>query len=190
MPGMRCVASLLLLFAILLGGLLGCGNDDEAAPAGPKPSLGAPRPVPSATPHEAMDDLEQPVAHRLAPRLLDDGLTLQYVECPRWSGAVPVVLECKGYVDGVVGTVVVELSRRTAGRVEFDARLEEGVLAVRRLEQRLERGGYTGVDCGGTRAYPARAGMRISCTAHKGEHLSHVVATVVDRRGAVRIEDY
>jgi len=137
-----------------------------------------------------MDDLEQPVAQRLASRLEDDGLTLEYVECPPWSGKVPTVLECKGYVDGVVGEVVVELSHRERGRVEFDARLEAGVLAMTRLVERLEREGYRDVDCGPTRAYPARVGMRIRCRAHKGDEAAHVVATVVDRHGAVRIQDY
>jgi hypothetical protein len=137
-----------------------------------------------------MDDLEQPVAESLAPRLEDDGLTLEYVECPPWAGALPAVLECKGYVDGVVGEVVVELSRRAGGRVDFDARLGEGVLAMTRLVDQLEAEGYRDVDCGGSPAYPARVGMRIGCRAHRDGRARHVVATVVDRRGAVRIEDY
>lgn len=187
MRGLRWVAALLLL-----GPVVAC-SDHQAAPAASaahEPGLGAVRLTPSATPRHAMDHLEQPVADRLAPRLQDDGLHLQYVDCPPWSGAVPVVLRCKGYVDGVVGEVLVQLSHRAGNRVEFDARLGRGVLAMRRLVNRLRREGYRGVDCGPTPAYPARIGLRIRCLGQREGHLHHVVATVVDRNGAVRIQDY
>jgi hypothetical protein len=184
MTGVRWAACV-----ILLGALVGCG-DDQAPSSSPEPHLGAPRMVPSHTPHEAMDDLEQPVAEMLAPRLEDDGLRLDYVECPPWSGAVPAVLRCRGYVDGVVGEVVVRLSHRAGGRVDFDARLGGGVIAMTRLVDRLQRKGYDGVDCGAASAYPARVGLRIMCRVRHGGEADHVVATVVDRNGAVRIEDY
>lgn len=183
MKGSRWVASLLLLVA-----LPACG--DGPKPARPDLRLGAPGPETSAPPHNGMDDLERPVAKRLRPRLEDDGLTLQHVECPRWSGAVPTALRCRAYVDGVVGEVVVKLTDRAAGRVEFDAYLRQGVLATPRLVARLEKDGYRGVDCGRTPAYPARVGMRIVCRVHQDGEVSHVVATVVDRHGAVRIEGY
>ena len=184
MPGSRGVASLLLL-----GALVGCAHAEEP-PARPQPPLGASRLVPSPTPTKAMDHLERPVAQSLAPRLEDDGLTLQYVDCPRWSGAVPVVLRCDGYVDGVVGEVVVELSHRAGGRVDFDARLGKGVLAMTRLVDRLERQGYRAVDCGPRPAYPTQVGMRIVCRVQRDGQVDHVVATVVDRNGAVRIDGY
>lgn len=183
MRGSRWVASLLLL-----GALSACGNG--AGPGRPDLRLGAARPETSAPPRHGMDDLERPVARRLAPRLEDDGLTLQYVECPRWAGALPTALRCKAYVDGVVGEVVVKLAHRAAGRVEFDAHLRQGVLATPRLVERLEKDGYRGVDCGRTPAYPSRVGMRIVCRVHRDGEMSHVVATVVDHQGAVRIEGY
>jgi hypothetical protein len=183
MPGSRWVASLLLL------GVVGCTHVQEPA-AGPQAHLGASRLTPSPTPKQAMDDLERPVAQRLAPRLQDDGLTLQYVDCPSWSGAVPVVLRCKGYVDGVVGEVLVQLTHRAGGRVEFDARLGKGVLAMTRLVRRLQREGYGNVDCGSRPAYPTHIGMHIVCSVQRGGEVHHVVATVVDRNGAVRIERY
>lgn len=182
MQGARWTASLLLL-----GALVACGQEP---PPPPQPHLGAHRDLPSPTPQQAMDDLEEPVAESLAPRLEDDGLDLEYVECPSWSGAVPALLRCKGYVDGVVGEVVVKLSHRAGGGVDFDARLGRGVLAMTRLVDRLRRQGYHDVDCGAVSAYPARVGMRIVCRVHRGGSVDHVVATVVDPSGAVRIEDY
>lgn len=184
MTGVRWAVLLLLL-----GALVGCGND-PAPPSRPEPHLGAPRMTPSHTPHESMDDLEEPVAEMLGPRLEDDGLSLDYVDCPRWSGAVPAVLRCRGYVDGVVGEVVVRLSHRAGGRVDFDARLGGGVIALTRLVDRLQHKGYHDVDCGPASAYPARVGMRIMCRVRRDGKVDHVVATVVDRHGAVRIDDY
>ncbi len=134
-----------------------------------------------------MDDLEQPVAERLRSRLEGDGLTLEYVDCPRWTGDAPSTLTCKGYVDGVVGEVDVELARATDGRTEFEAWLGEGVLATQRLVARLEREGYTAVDCGATPAYPARLGMMMVCRVEENGSTGYLVATVTDRRGAVRI---
>lgn len=183
MPRSRWLASLLLL-----GALAGCADDPEPAPAG-EPRLGAPSPDVSAPPEQPMDDLERPVADQLAPRLEDDGLTLEYVECPRWRGAVPSTLTCKGYVDGIVGKVKVELSRGPR-QVEFDAWLAQGVVATTRLVERLEREGYAGVDCGATPAYPARLGMRIVCRVRGKDEVSHVVATVTDPAGHVQIAGY
>jgi len=137
-----------------------------------------------------MDDLERPVHTRLAPRLEDDGLTLEYVDCPRWSGTVPAALQCEAYVDGVVGEVAVELSRGAGGGVQFDAWLDHGVVATTRLVERLEGEGYSDVDCGRTAAYEARLGTRIVCSVRDDDEASHVVATVTDRGGHVQIEDY
>lgn len=179
----RWLASLLLLPAVA-----GCADDSDSAPV-EEPSLGAPSPAVSAPPDKPMDDLERPVAERLAPRLEDDGLTLQYVACPRWSGTVPATLTCEGYVDGVVGEVKVELSDG-GGQVEFDAWLVRGVVATTRLVERLEHEGFAGVDCGPTPAYPARLGLRIVCRVRGEQDVSHVVATVTDRAGHVQIAAY
>lgn len=183
MPSSRWFASLLLL-----GALVACGEEVDTPTEAPR--LGAQDPPTSAAPETPMNDLEEPVHTRLAPRLEDDGLTLEYVDCPRWSGTVPAVLECKAYVDGVVGEVEVELSKGPGGRVEFDAWLDHGVVATTRLVERLESEGYTDVDCGSTAAYAARLGTRIVCSVREGDDASHVVATVTDRVGHVQIEDY
>jgi hypothetical protein len=167
------------------GGTAGDGND-PAAPA----RLGAPAPPSSAPPSGPMNRLERPVAEELAPRLADDGLTLTHVDCPDWTGAVPFETTCQGYVDGVVGEVDVELSRRAGGEVEFDAWLNEGIVATRRLVDRLAAEGYADVDCGPTPAYPARLGMRLVCRVQNGAETGYVVATVTGPRGEVEIEGY
>jgi hypothetical protein len=190
MAGSRWLATLLVM-----GALTACGDeprasDDAEHAARPSPRLGAAAPPPSEPPREPMDDLERPVAERLAPRLEDEGLTLDYVECPSWTRTVPAELACKGYVDGVVGEVEVELSKGEHERVEFDAWLDHGVLATARLVERLESEGYVDVDCGPDPAYAARPGMEIVCRVDDAGEVTHVVAEVTDRDGAVRIEDY
>jgi hypothetical protein len=177
---------------LLLGVLAACGDDpgDTAVPARAEPSLGAPAPSSATPPAQPMDHVEEPVADQLAPRLADEDLTLEYVECPRWSGDLPASLVCKGYVDGVLGEVDVELTEGRDGRVEFDAWLDHGVVATARLVRRLEDEGYTDVDCGALAAYPAEPGLRIVCRGHTEGSSEHVVATVVDHDGRVRIEDY
>lgn len=184
MRSVRSAASLLLLV-----GLAACGaHPDSSPPAHPR--LGAQVHISSAPPDQPMDDLEQPVAQRLAPQLADDGLTLDYVECPHWSGRAPAVLRCKGYIEGVVAEVGVRLTRDANGTVEFDAWLGHGVVATTRLVKGLQRRGYSQIDCGRTHAYPVHPGMKIVCSAHKDDHVHRVVATVTDRAGHVRIDDY
>lgn len=137
-----------------------------------------------------MDSVEEPIADHLAEQLRVDGLTLDYVDCPRWSGSVPARMVCDGYLDGVVGQVQVELTRGRGGAVEYDAWLEEGVLATARLVRRLEDEGYTSVECGDVAAYPARIGLRLVCEVEDDGEIAYVAATVVDADGEVRIEDY
>lgn len=172
----------------LVSVLAACGDQGttDRRPAAP----GAAAPTPSVTPAVPMDRLERPVAERLAPRLERDGLALDYVDCPPWTGAVPLTMVCDGYVEGVVGEVEVRLSEGEDGRVEFDASLTEGVVATSRLVRRLEREGWRRVDCGPHRAYPAQLGLRIVCRVHADGTADYVVATVRNRRGEVRIEDY
>ncbi|HEU4513871.1 MAG TPA: hypothetical protein VFR87_12260 [Nocardioidaceae bacterium] len=188
MRGLHRVAPSLLPTLATLAALSGCGGDgsDRARAQ----DLGGPAPTPSPVPAEPMDRLEEPVAERLAPRLDKEGLTLEYVDCPAWSGDVPDHVRCEGYVDGVVGEVEVRLTRGERGVVEFDAWLGEGIVATSRLVTRLEHEGWHAVDCGATPAYPARAGLRITCRVHEGGTASYVVATVTDRRGEVQIEEY
>lgn len=191
MLGARSLASLMML----LGVLAGCGeepasNDAAVEPEVPPPSPGASAPPASPHPDEPMDQLEQSVADRLAPRLVVDGLHLDYVDCPRWPEGLPAAVECRGYVDGVVGDVDVELTKSARGRVEFDARLDDGILATRRLVERLEHEGYTRVDCGNSPVYPAQPGLRIVCRVHSDGQTLHMGAEVTDGQGAVRIEKW
>ena len=179
----RRVAPLLVLAV-----LAGCSD----GPAGDRRpgSVGGPSSAPSPTPQIPMDRLEQGVADRLADRLARQGLTLEYVDCPPWSGTVPLTVLCDGYVDGVVGEIEVRLSDGGDGRVEFDAELTAGVVATSRLVRRLEQEGWTGVDCGPRAAYPASPGLRIVCRVHRDGSAQHVAATVTGRRGRVSIEAY
>jgi hypothetical protein len=189
MPGSHQVAAL-----VLLGTLAACGDtaptSDAARDAGRPSALGAPAPTPVPTPRRPMDRLERPVAERLVPRLRDDELTLEYVDCPPWHGRVPARLRCEGYVDGVVGEVDVELSEGERGGIEFDAWLDHGVLATARLVHRLENAGHAGVNCGDIPAYPATEGLRIVCRVHDGGERAYLVATVTGVDGTVRIGDY
>lgn len=147
-------------------------------------------PTPVPIPDVPMDPVEDPIADHLAERVRAEGLTLAYVDCPPWSGSVPARMTCDGYLDGVVGQVKVELTRGADGAVEYDAWLEEGVLATDRLVQRLEDEAYSAVDCGETAAYPARVGLRLVCAVEDDGVTSYVAATVLHADGEVRIEDY
>ena len=180
--------SLVVASAALLGSLVACNAEQQPSP--PPPRLGGPSQAPSAAPKEPMDRLETAVTQRLNTRLGDDGLRLQHVECPHWDGTVPRRLQCEGYVDGVVGEVGVELTSGEDGRIEFDAELAAGVVATTRLVDRLDHEGYADVRCGKDAAYPAEPGLRIVCRARRGGETVHVVATVTDHQGAVKIEDY
>lgn len=177
---------------LLLGSLavLGACSSEDPPAATRKPRLGAPSPTTSTPPAGPMDMVERSVAKRLASRLEDEALTLEYVDCPPRKAERPSALTCTGYVDGLVVPVGVQLSRGGHGGTEFDAWLGEGIVATARLVGRLEREGYAHVDCGSVRAYPARLGMRIVCRVRRHGGVGYLVATVTDRHGAVRIQDY
>ena len=117
-------------------------------------------------PTTGMDLLELAVAARLRRELAGQGLTLDHLDCPPWRGRENAVVRCTGYLDGLVGTVRVSLSRSPSGTVEFDARLEDGVVATQNLVRRLEAEGWTGVDCGDRAAYRAEVGAQIVCAGH------------------------
>ena len=190
----RLVVLPLVVTASLL--LLGCSDDPVAKPAAststdPTPDLGGPVPSQVSPPKEPMDRLELPVHERLAAQVARQGLTLQYLDCPRWDGAVPSRMTCRGYVDGVLARVAVHLKAAVQGRaVSFDARLLGGVIATHNLEQTLRRQGWQDADCGAAAAYPARVGSRIVCHVRRPSDAEYVVATVSDRAGAVMIADY
>jgi hypothetical protein len=176
--------------------LAGCsGEDPAAAPTAPSntvtPSLGGTSPPAVHPPRREMDRLERPVHERLAAQIAGQGLTLQYLECPRWDGAVPSRMTCRGYVDGMVARVSVHLRAAVAGKaVDFDAELLDGVIATRNLERTLRDQGWQAPDCGDTAAYPARVGSRIVCRVRRSADESYVVATVSSSAGAVMIADY
>lgn len=187
-----------LLLPLLLGAVLsGCDSDPAARPAASaRPvatptALGGPPPPQTSPPGRPMDGLERPVHHRLAAQVAGQGLTLTYLDCPRWDGTVPTRMVCKGYVDGLVARVAVHLRAAVEGKaVGFDARLLDGVIATRKLERTLRHQGWSRADCGDVPAYPAKVGSRIVCRVHRRGDDRYVVATVSDRSGAVMIADY
>ena len=63
-----------------------------------------------------MGPLAQPVYDRLAAQVARQGLTLTYLDCPHWDGAVPARMTCWGYVDGLVARVGVHLRGRRRGQ--------------------------------------------------------------------------
>ncbi|HEX5561147.1 MAG TPA: hypothetical protein VFX52_05855 [Nocardioidaceae bacterium] len=185
------LAALLAAVLLLLGG---CTHDPAArprAPATPAPRLGGPHLQPHRPPHARMNRLERPVARQLARKVAHEGLSLNYLDCPDWNGAMPRTLTCRGFVDGVVGRVEVSLRAPVRGTaVSFDAWLAGGVIATRTLEDTLRRQHLGHPDCGRTPAYPARVGLRVVCRGLRGGEPRYVVATVRNRRGGVTISSY
>jgi hypothetical protein len=136
-----------------------------------------------------MDPLERPLAEQLARHIAREGLSLGYLDCPRWGGTVPSRMTCRGYVDGLLVAVRVRLT--AAGKdISYDARLAGGLVATRALERRLRDDGWVHVDCGDVAAYPARVGTRIVCQVQRGSRTTYLVATVSSPAGAVMIADY
>ena len=183
----------LALAAVLLAGCTGHrsdGGSDAADAQRPAPPLGGPVPPTTAPPAARMDRVERPVALELSRQVTADGLTLDYVDCPDWDGAVPRRMSCRGFVDGVVAVVRVEMSAGPNRSVLFAARITGGVVATERLERTLTRSGSTHPSCGRVPAYPARPGSRIVCRVTRGGRHQYLVATVTDRSGHVRITGY
>ena len=188
----------LLAATALLVLLAGCseGSSDGSArssdpSSGPTPALGGPPVVRATPPDHAMDRLERPVAVQLARQVARQGLTLEYLDCPRWDGTVPSTMSCRAYVDGLRTGVDVVFTRAVQGKaVGFDARLARGVIATRNLERTLRGEGWASADCGEVPAYPARSGSEIVCRVTRAGRAHYVVATVKDRAGAVTIADY
>ena len=193
---MRARATVLLAPAVVVALLLGgCSGKQTAAPSGSPvraatPRLGGPSGGRTTPPVHTMNRLERPVAGRLARQVAHQGLTLSYLDCPRWDGAVPVRITCRSFVDGIAAQVRVHLRTAVAGRLGFDARLADGVIATRTLEATLQRLGWPAADCGAAPAYAARVGSRIVCRVTGSTQRSYVVATVVSRAGGVEISGY
>ena len=190
----------LLAASVVLGLLLlaGCSGGDPSADAassrrsrGPTPHLGGPVPAHHEPPRGAMDRMERQVADRLSSQIAHQGLTLDYLDCAPWDAVVPRRMTCRGYVDGLVASVRVDLHANSGDRgVGFDARLTTGVIATRTLEETLAAKGWTDPACGAVAAYPARVGSAIVCRVTRAGRPRYVVATVTDPAGAVRIDDY
>lgn len=161
------------------------------SPSGPHPTPGGQATVrPEAQPTQPMDDLEKPIARRLASQVAGQGLKLDYLNCPRWDRKVPGDLHCVGFFDGVRAAVRVRLRAMHSGAVSFEATLQRGIVATHALVDRLRRMGYRRVDCGDAPAYPASVGSRLVCAVSRDGRRSYVVATVTDRSGAVMIRGY
>ncbi len=192
----RALAPLVLsVGAVLLAGCSAHAGSDPAPASGTvsqaPPTLGGRPPATHAPPDRPMGPLAKPVYDRLAAQVARQGLTLTYLDCPHWDGVVPARMTCWGYVDGLVARVGVHLRAAVEGKaVGFDARLLDGVIATRKLEDTLRRQGWTHVGCGDVPAYPARVGSRIVCHVQRAGDDRYVVATVSDRAGAVMIGDY
>jgi hypothetical protein len=193
--GVLAVAVLL----VLLGGCSGASSggshpsDDPSSDpsSAPTPALGGPPVVRATPPEHAMDQLERPVAVQLARQVARQGLTLEYLDCPRWDGTVPSTMTCRAYVDGLRTGVDVVFTRAVQGKaVGFDARLARGVIATHNLERTLRGQGWSSADCGDVPAYPARSGSKIVCRVTRASGSEYVVATVENRAGAVTIADY
>lgn len=193
----RVVIPLVVLAVVVpLGGCSDGRTADDAAPTSSStavPVLGGDVPERHAPPRRAMDRLEKPVAEQLARQIAGEGLTLAYLDCPRWDGEIPDRMTCRAYVDGLVAQARVLLKAAAPGRaVSFDAWLADGLIATDTLEGTLRRHGWQRVDCGDVTAYPAEVGTTVVCRVQRGAtgRKRYVVATATDRRGAVTIADY
>lgn len=203
-----------LRFAVsIIGGLVaalllvGCSGNPDAAPkadagsgtastdstspsasAEPTPELGGKLDPTATPPSTAMDSLEKPIAGQLTKQIVGQGLSLDYLDCPKWDGKAPKVLTCKAYLDGVTADVRVRLTKTTTS-VNFDAELQDGVLSTTNLVRQLKSDGYHKIDCGEIPAYPTKVGSEIVCAVGAGTKQEYVVATVLDRSGTVEIND-
>ena len=113
-----------------------------------------------------MNRLERPVAVRLARQVARQGLTLEYLDCPRWDGVVPSRMSCRGYLDGLrIGAFLRTAVGKDTVRLGNDA-------LVMRFPTDLFSGGYNllvqGVSVGGgtsDQSYLAFAGASSSSLA-------------------------
>lgn len=175
--------------------LTGCTGHRATAPTtgppSPGPRLGGPVSVRHPSPRRAMSRLERPIARMLSRQVAAAGLTVDYLDCPHWDRDLPSSMTCRGYVAGLLTRVRVDLHASTDGDgVAFHARLRDGLVATRTLEETLARQRWSDPDCGDGTAYPARTGSRIVCRVSRAGSDRYVVATVTDRTGGVRITAY
>jgi hypothetical protein len=194
----RIPTLLVLLAAFTFGAGCSAGTENpseqlpraSSGPASPPPTLGGDVGSVVEPPEAPMDGLERPIAARLSSQVDDQGLTMEYLDCPDWNGKLPRTLACAGYFEGVTADVLVHLTRSASGDISFDAELRGGVLATSNLVTRLRSEGFTRVDCGDRAAYPTVVGSQLICSVTRRGAQKYVVATVTDRSGAVAIDDY
>ncbi len=175
--------------AALLLVLPGCGGDTGDPAPRATPTIGGPSPT-AQVPTDALDDLERPIAAELAGQVAAQGLHVDHLDCPAWDQQVPAQLTCRGWFDGVEGTVTVTLTRGKRGAVTFDAVLNDGVIATKKLVDELTGKGYDDVDCGDAPAYATDVGSSIVCSVERQGEQKFVTVTITDERGGVTISDF
>jgi hypothetical protein len=187
-------ATTIVAVVVLLAGCTEDRSSEGSTTQGtqqPKPRLGGRVPEPRAPPRQPMNDLEEQVADSLSDRVARAGLRLDYLDCPPWNRVVPSAMTCRGYVDGLLAGVRVQVAAgHPDASVTFDARLTGGVVATQTLEEKLVGQGWTRPDCGEVAAYPAHVGSRIICLVHRASSVGYVAATVTGSSGAVTIASY
>jgi hypothetical protein len=179
---------------VLAACLLAAGCSDTAEPASAPqrtPSaLGGDRSPGATPPARPMNIVERTIAGDLSSRLSEQQLTLDYLDCPDFDDrSRPQKVTCRGYVDGVLADVRVSLWG-PADHMQYDAMLDDGVLATANLVRRLEAQGYREIDCGERPAYRSHVGDQIICTVVEAARQKYVVATVTTDGGEVEISDY
>jgi len=185
-PGRLPLVVVIGVAVLLLSGCSG-RSADRSEDRPPARRLGGPPPTAVAPPQGAMSSIERTVAGQLARHLGRDGLTLASLDCPPWDEVLPHRMTCRGYVDGLVAHVRVDLTASAGDHVSFGARVTDGLVAVGELERTLRGHGWGAADCGDVAAYPARVGSRIRCRVSGSGRVRYVVATVEDRSGEVTI---
>lgn len=187
----RALTCLLLVLAT------GCTSGTTGSAPDPSSTL-----TPSSTPRvggattraphpgRPMSRMERYIAGKLASKVVDEGLDLEYLDCPTWGRRMPHTINCEGFFNGVVGEVEVRLDATAGGLVAYDAKLTNGVISTRKLVERLEADGYRQVNCGDAPAYPADVGSEVVCSVDKVGDRVFVVARVSDLSGGVLIREY
>ncbi|HET6626476.1 MAG TPA: hypothetical protein VFG63_08795 [Nocardioidaceae bacterium] len=173
--------------------LLATGCADTTTPSEqprPSPSSLGGAPHPAATPPaRPMRMVERTIAEDLSGRLVEEDLSVDYLDCPDLREDRPVKVVCDGYIDGVLADVRVRLWGPADDR-RYDARLGTDILVTANLVSRLAAEGYHRIDCGDRPAYPTVVGDRIVCSVTRHREQRYVVALVTTKSGKVRISDF
>lgn len=174
--------------------VLAAACSDTATPADPPaatPSaLGGEGTAEREPPARRMTLVERTIAADLTGRLSENGMTVDYLDCPEFDDRRrPQNVTCRGYVAGVVADVHVRLWGPPED-LKYDAALGEDILATSNLVHLLATEGYHRIDCGDRPAYRSTVGAQIVCSVTRGDRQRYVVATVTTETGKVEISDY